>query len=59
MSIAISDKQLERQIEALGQRQPVPVKKTAMTLAILREAVRDGRGNPIEKWKKRSQRFSA
>lgn len=57
--IQVSDTELEQRIEELGQRQPIPVKKTTMAMAILREAVRDDRGKPIDKWSEKSRRFSA
>lgn len=57
MAISITDPDLERRLERLGQRQPVPCTKRAMAIAILREAVKDDRGRPVHKWKQRARKF--
>lgn len=58
MPITIKDPELERRIEALGQRQDIPANKHAMALAILRAACADERGKPVSKWRDRARRYS-
>jgi len=41
MSILIDDPELEARIVSLAGRQPIPVAKTTMAKAILREATKD------------------
>ncbi len=57
MPITIDDPDLEDRIASLGKRQLVPVSKTAMATAILREAVSDDRGKPVEKWREKARRL--
>lgn len=57
MSITFTIPDLEAKIEELGQRQDVPVSKHAMAIAILREAVRDDRGRPVNAWRSKSRKF--
>jgi|GEM_PF-2343161 len=59
MAIYINDAELEKRLADLGKRQAIPVKKTTMAEAILREAVRDERGGPVDAWKTRSRKHSA
>lgn len=58
MTIQIDNPDLERRLEELGARQPIPVKKTPMAVAILRAAVEDDRGQPIHKWRDRARKYS-
>jgi hypothetical protein len=59
MSITINDRELERRLTALARRQMVPSNKSAMAMAILREAVSDERGGPINAWRDRTQAFAS
>jgi len=58
MSINITDSDLERRLEELGKRQRIPVRKSAMARAILRAAVGDDRGKPVNKWGPRARDFA-
>lgn len=58
MALSINDPELERRLAELGKRQPIPVKKGTMARAILKAATADGRGEPVDKWKNDSRRFS-
>jgi len=53
MAIIINDPELERRLAQLGEKQPVPAKKTPMAIAILKEHTRDLR-RPHD-WRRRDQ----